>query len=345
MSGWILDRRDEGRTREPCWCRRAGGRSRRRRDRRRVHGRLRDHHGVQPPRHEPAPAGARRARGTGRSRRSCSMCSPSSPPWRGPPDWPGPRGPRPPEDADLARGTFRAMVTQPDIVLFMTDQQRFDWIGSASEGVFETPFLDSLAASGVRFANAYSAATTCVPSRVSLLTGLHPHRVPVVEGTTAMQQGVWTIARGLREAGYETALIGRMHFKPMHADHGFDTLRICENINTGSGYGPDDIDDYARWMTSEHLPDWRLWDPGADGELAHHTGRQATGLPGRRRAPPDRLDRIGGGELPAIAPVGPSPVPRRVVPAPACAVRPTRALCLDVRPGRCRGPGRRVRRQ
>jgi arylsulfatase len=162
------------------------------------------------------------------------------------------------------------MVTRPDIVLVMTDEQRFDWIGSGGDGLFDTPFLDQLAASGVRFENAYSSSTTCVPSRVSLLTGLHHHRVPKVDGSLAMEQGVWTIARALRDAGYETALIGRMHFTPMHADHGFDTVHICENVNPGSGYGSNDVDDYQQWMASEGQPDWRVWDRGVDGGLVPH---------------------------------------------------------------------------
>ncbi len=166
------------------------------------------------------------------------------------------------------------MAARPDLVLVMTDEQRFDWIGPASGGLFETPFLDQLAASGVRFGHAYSSSTTCVPSRVSLLTGIHHLRVPEADGSTAMKPGIWTIARALRAAGYETALIGRMHFTPIDADHGFDTVRSCENINPGSGYGDDDIDDYRRWMSSEGLPDWRVWDPGPDGQVvAHLAGR------------------------------------------------------------------------
>jgi arylsulfatase len=172
-------------------------------------------------------------------------------------------------------------VERPDIVLVMTDQQRFDWIGGSSEGFFETPALDALATTGIVFDHAYSAATTCIPARTSLLTGLHHNRVPRVPGNPdgpdisdplAMREGVWTIARALRQVGYETALFGRMHFAPMHADHGFDTMRICENISPGSGYGPSDLDDYTQDMVAAGRPDWRVWHPGGGGLVPHTPG-------------------------------------------------------------------------
>lgn len=162
------------------------------------------------------------------------------------------------------------MGSQPDIVLVMTDEQRFDWLGGSSGGFFDTPCLDALSAEGIVFANAYSSSTTCVPSRTSILTGLHDNRVPKAEGSLAIQEGMWTVARALRAAGYETAMFGRMHFTPMRADHGFDTMRMCENINPGSGYGPLDIDDYARWLTSEGMPDWRMWDLAPNGQTVKH---------------------------------------------------------------------------
>lgn len=158
-------------------------------------------------------------------------------------------------------------ATRPDIVLVMTDEQRFDWMGYASDGHFETPNLDRLAAGGVTFDQAYSAATTCVPSRTSLLTGLHHRRTPTEPGERALEQGFWTVARGLRAVGYETALIGRMHFVPVHADHGFDTMRMCENINPGSGYPAEIEDDYRAWLAERGRPDWRLLHPAPDGSL------------------------------------------------------------------------------
>jgi arylsulfatase len=155
------------------------------------------------------------------------------------------------------------MTARPDLVLFMTDQQRFDQVGYASGGHFETPTLDGLAARGVIFENAYSASTTCVPARVALLTGLQPHRVPTQVTRFALREGFWTIARGLAAAGYETALIGKMHFAPIHADHGFETMRLCEHIGQLQARGAplDDLDDYHDWLLAQGVADWRLKSP------------------------------------------------------------------------------------
>jgi arylsulfatase A-like enzyme len=150
-----------------------------------------------------------------------------------------------------------------DLVLVMTDQQRFDQVGYASGGHFETPTLDALAARGVIFDAAYSASTVCVPARVALLTGLQPHRVPTQENGITLREGFWTVAHALRRAGYETALIGKMHFSPVHARHGFETMRLCEHISR-QALGPlskergDEVDDYHDWLLGNGLDDWRL---------------------------------------------------------------------------------------
>ena len=160
-----------------------------------------------------------------------------------------------------------ATPERPDLVLVMTDQQRFDQVGYASSGHFETPAIDALAARGVVFETAYSAATTCVPARVALLTGLHPHRAPAQENGVALREGFWTVAHELRSAGYETALFGKMHFAPVHAAHGFETMRLCEHL-AWQGLGPesrargDVMDDYHEWLLGTGLDDWRLTDNG-----------------------------------------------------------------------------------
>ena len=144
----------------------------------------------------PAGAAARRCHGSGSDHRSQ-------------------RPTRPDARATLRRVPDRVspVPRQPDIVLILTDQQRHDQVGYASGGHFETPNLDRLAARGTVFDHAYSAATVCVPSRVSMLTGLAAHRVPLEPGTDLhLRQGTDTVARHLRSAGYQTALVGKMHF-------------------------------------------------------------------------------------------------------------------------------------
>lgn len=95
-----------------------------------------------------------------------------------------------------------------------------------------------------------------------MLTGIQPHRVPTQENGLALREGFWTVARELQARGYETAAIGKMHFAPVHADHGFDVLRLCEHLH-GQGAGPlsaargDTTDDYHHWLIEHGFDDTR----------------------------------------------------------------------------------------
>lgn len=146
----------------------------------------------------------------------------------------------------------------PDLVLVMTDQQRFDQVGYAG-CLASTPNLDALAADGVIFENAYSASTTCVPARTSLMTGLFDHRTPR-SSPPWLDEGSWTVAHALRAAGYQTALIGKMHAQPMRADHGFDHLRVCEHVNAYDEVSAAHagVDHYHDWLSERGLADWRF---------------------------------------------------------------------------------------
>jgi arylsulfatase len=158
------------------------------------------------------------------------------------------------------------MTTRPDVVLYLADQQRFDQVGYASGGHFDSPNLHRCGRSGVNFENAYSASTVRVPARVALMTGFEPHRVPTQENPFALREGFWTVAHELRNAGYETALIGKAHFAPVHAQHGFETLRLCEHLGS-QGLGPlscerdDELDDYHDWLLARGYADWRFERP------------------------------------------------------------------------------------
>jgi choline-sulfatase len=162
-------------------------------------------------------------------------------------------------------------------MLIMTDQQRYDQIGYASNGTFDTPHLDGLARRGIIFENAYSTSTVCVPARCSLLTGLLHHRVPTQNqgefGFLALREGFWTVPRYLRTAGYRTALIGKMHFYPIRASHGFDHMQTCEHLTEQAGYGPEDIDDYHVWLMRNGRADWRgthMFGPGQGEQAAEY---------------------------------------------------------------------------
>ncbi len=166
--------------------------------------------------------------------------------------------------ADKGSGELR----RPNILLFMTDQQRHDQMGYSSGGYFETTNLDMLAGNGVIFETAYSYATTCIPSRGSILSGLRPGRYPT-QGFGMIREGFWNAVQELRRSGYQTAVVGEMHLYPIHAAQGFEYMRMAEHL--GMGYGPPhELDDYTMWLVTEGKADWRATHMfGADDAEAH----------------------------------------------------------------------------
>ena len=69
-------------------------------------------------------------------------------------------------------------MKKPNILFITIYQLRADCLETRSERVLQTPHLDELAGQGVRFANHFTQASPCGPSRASLLTGtyLHTHQ-------------------------------------------------------------------------------------------------------------------------------------------------------------------------
>jgi arylsulfatase len=118
------------------------------------------------------------------------------------------------------------LASRPNIILIITDQQRYDSIGALGFPYAVTPNLDRLAQQGVVFSNCHITAPSCVPSRASLFSGYYPHTTGVLANGQPWQQ---TWVTRLRDAGYRCVNVGKMHTIPYNSDSGFNERYVVEN--------------------------------------------------------------------------------------------------------------------
>ncbi|WP_339717845.1 sulfatase [Cyclobacterium amurskyense] len=142
--------------------------------------------------------------------------------------------------------------SQPNIIIFFTDDQGYADLGTYGAEGFETPNLDRLAAEGIRFTNFYVPATVCTPSRAGLLTGRYPKRsnlheavlFPYSEGGLSPDE--YTMAEMLKEGGYTTSCIGKWHLghkeEFMPNNQGFEEFYGVPYSNDMDNYYYKDID-------------------------------------------------------------------------------------------------------
>lgn len=121
------------------------------------------------------------------------------------------------------------MPPRPNILVIMSDQHARGKLGCYGDPLVRTPNLDRLAAQGMRFSNAYCPAPLCVPSRMSFMTGRRPSGNRIWTNTGALPSDIPTWAHALGAGGYDTALVGRMHFVGPDQRHGFMERPIGES--------------------------------------------------------------------------------------------------------------------
>jgi len=138
--------------------------------------------------------------------------------------------------------------TPPNILFLMTDQHRADCIGADGNAVIKTPHLDRIAREGALFQRAYTCTPSCTPARAALLTGLAPWRNGMLGYGQVAQKYPNEMPRMLREAGYYTTGIGKMHWHPQKALHGFHRTLVDES---GRAEKKGFVSDYRRWFRRE----------------------------------------------------------------------------------------------
>lgn len=103
---------------------------------------------------------------------------------------------------------------RPNIVWLLSDQHRADVMGAAGNPTVRTPNLDGLASQGYLFENAFCQGPLCVPARASLLTERYVRDHGQFENSYFTPVSLPTMVQAIRDAGYHTAAIGKMHLFP-----------------------------------------------------------------------------------------------------------------------------------
>ncbi|MEM7015059.1 MAG: sulfatase-like hydrolase/transferase, partial [Verrucomicrobiota bacterium] len=120
----------------------------------------------------------------------------------------------------IGAGFHLASAELPNILLIVSEDNGPE-IGCYGEPSVQTPVLDQLATEGVRFDRAFVPQAGCSQSRAALLTGLYPHQNGQI-GLATWKFGLYdaetpNLVRSLKDAGYRTGIIGKLHINPAEA--------------------------------------------------------------------------------------------------------------------------------
>ncbi|MCC6694704.1 MAG: sulfatase-like hydrolase/transferase [Candidatus Hydrogenedentes bacterium] len=132
---------------------------------------------------------------------------------------------------------------RPNVLFILVDQHRFDCIGAYGNEQIRTPAIDRLAQDGTRYTNSFCAYPVCTPSRYSIWSGRYVHEHGGWSNHCTLKPGTATWPALLREAGYQTAAAGKMHFTPTYLDVGFQRMTLSEQDGEGRW-----DDDYHRLL-------------------------------------------------------------------------------------------------
>jgi arylsulfatase len=134
----------------------------------------------------------------------------------------------------------------PNVLLVMTDQQRYDCLAANGNGIIKTPNLDRLAAQSASFSRTFVQAPVCVPSRVSYFTSRYPHSHKNRVNYTPCDRSEVFLQKRFQEAGYQTGSVGKLHYYPPTRAHarttGFDHVELDDGVAATEPYS-----DYVRW--------------------------------------------------------------------------------------------------
>src|SRR5690606_26517002 len=135
--------------------------------------------------------------------------------------------------------TAAAEGQKPNFVLVMADDQGWGDVGYNSDSPLQTPVMDEMAATALRFDRFYAAAPVCSPTRGSVLTGRHPNRFACFSWGHPIRPQEVTVAEALKQAGYTTGHFGKWHL---------GSTRKASPVSPGNS-------GFDRWVSSPNFYD------------------------------------------------------------------------------------------
>jgi arylsulfatase A-like enzyme len=144
---------------------------------------------------------------------------------------------------------------RPNILFIMTDDHASHAMSCYDSRINQTPHMDRIAEGGMRFDNCFCTNSICTPSRAVILSGTYNHVNGVTTLSTPMDNRLLTFPKLLREAGYQTAMIGKWHLGqgPAHEPTGFDFWRVLPG--QGLYHDPEMIDAQGRKVWPGYVTD------------------------------------------------------------------------------------------
>jgi len=137
--------------------------------------------------------------------------------------------------------TISAQNNKPNVIIFIADDVSFDDWGCYGNKQVQTPNIDKLAAAGIRFNNFYLTASSCSPSRNSIITGRYPHNTGAAELHTQPPVEMVSFPEMLKNNGYYTVSSGKFHLGE-YARRGFNLIH--EDIKQVGNGGEE------KWMSA-----------------------------------------------------------------------------------------------